>query len=186
VGLTGEGYRAFVEAEMPRLYRIAFALTGKRDEAWDLTQDALVRVGLRWKHVDAEGNPYGYAATTVVRLHLNHVRRSGREWLAIQRFGKLREPTPVVGAFDLSSLEPWLESALRGLSRRQRAALVLRYVADQCVDEVAVALGCSVATAKTHLQRGLANLRAQAPTEEAPMDEVPMGDSTRQGAGHER
>ncbi|MCX5742590.1 MAG: sigma-70 family RNA polymerase sigma factor [Proteobacteria bacterium] len=48
---------------------------------------------------------------------------------------------------------------LGGLAPQQRTALVLRYGHDLPVQEVAALLGVELATAKTHLVRGLARLR---------------------------
>ena len=45
------------------------------------------------------------------------------------------------------------------LSVQQRTALVLRYGHDQSVGEIAEMLGVELATAKTHLVRGLSRLR---------------------------
>ena len=45
--------------------------------------------------------------------------------------------------------------ALRDLPRRQRDCLVLRYYQELGVGEIAVTLGLSVNSVKTHLQRGL-------------------------------
>jgi RNA polymerase sigma-70 factor (ECF subfamily) len=45
------------------------------------------------------------------------------------------------------------------LSAQQRTALVLRYGHDHSVGEIAELLGVELATAKTHLVRGLARLR---------------------------
>ena len=50
-------------------------------------------------------------------------------------------------------------SKLDSLSAQQRTALVLRYGHDMPVGEVAEMLGVELATAKTHLVRGLARLR---------------------------
>ena len=47
----------------------------------------------------------------------------------------------------------------RVIRRQQRAALVLRYGHDLAVGEIASMLGVELATAKTHLVRGLARLR---------------------------
>jgi DNA-directed RNA polymerase specialized sigma24 family protein len=52
-----------------------------------------------------------------------------------------------------------VRQALAGLSRRQRAVLVLRYCEDLPEAEVAELLGCSVGTVKTHAHRGMAALR---------------------------
>lgn len=54
------GFAAFVEAELPRLLGYAHALTGNGHDAWDLTQEALSRVGARWPRIDADGNPGAY------------------------------------------------------------------------------------------------------------------------------
>jgi len=52
-----------------------------------------------------------------------------------------------------------LMDRLDHLSAQQRAALVLRYGHDLPVGEIAALLGVELATAKTHLVRGLARLR---------------------------
>ncbi len=52
-----------------------------------------------------------------------------------------------------------LFSRLEQLSANQRTALVLRYGHDLPVGEIAALLGVELATAKTHLVRGLAKLR---------------------------
>jgi RNA polymerase sigma factor (sigma-70 family) len=52
-----------------------------------------------------------------------------------------------------------VRQALQALPRRQRAVLVLRYFADLPEADVAVLLGCSAGTVKTHAHRGLRALR---------------------------
>jgi RNA polymerase sigma factor (sigma-70 family) len=49
--------------------------------------------------------------------------------------------------------------ALRELPAKQRAAVVLRYLDDLPVHEVAAALGCSEGTVKSNASRGLDRLR---------------------------
>jgi len=60
---------------------------------------------------------------------------------------------------DAAVLRVALVHALRRLSSRQRDAIVLRYLADLPEHEVALALGISDGSVKTHLHRGLARLR---------------------------
>jgi len=52
-----------------------------------------------------------------------------------------------------------LAALLGRLPDRQRAAVVLRYVADLPIAEVASVLGCPPGTAKSHVSRGLRRLR---------------------------
>ena len=51
-------------------------------------------------------------------------------------------------------------AALVRLPRRQRETIVLRYLCDLPEADVALALGVSAGTVKTHLHRAIASLRA--------------------------
>lgn len=150
-----DGFEEFVEVETPRLLGLAYALTGNPHDAWDLVQESLVRVGVRWRRL-AEQNPGGYARTTLVRLRVDRVRRLRRELLP----GLLPEREAPVALTD--EIDPWLLAALGRLSPHQRAAVVLRVLEDLDHAEIADRLGCSAGTARSHLSRGLARLRATA------------------------
>jgi RNA polymerase sigma factor (sigma-70 family) len=52
-----------------------------------------------------------------------------------------------------------LVQALRGLPRRQREVVVLRYLVDLSEQDVAAVLGIAPGTVKAHSHRGLAALR---------------------------
>jgi RNA polymerase sigma factor (sigma-70 family) len=54
-----------------------------------------------------------------------------------------------------------LVRAARGLPRRQRQVVVLRYLADLSEREVAQLLGLSTGTVKTHLHRAAVTLRGR-------------------------
>ena len=62
--------------------------------------------------------------------------------------------------------------ALAGLSRQQRAVVVLRYVEDMSIMDAAEVLGCSPETVKVQAARALARLRADPHLrlDSAPMD----------------
>jgi RNA polymerase sigma-70 factor (ECF subfamily) len=64
------------------------------------------------------------------------------------------------GAYELSMPSIELGNALRQLSDRQRSAVVLHYIADRPVREVAAILGMTSGSVKVHLSRGRAHLRA--------------------------
>lgn len=147
-------FEEFAEAEMSRLLGLARVLTGNDHDAWDLTQDCLVRVGGRWSHVDADGNPGAYARTTMVRLNLNRLRRLRREWLTSDP-----PETRVAAQTDAVGDAAWLDDVLRTLPARQRTAIALRYLQDLSVAQIAEAMSCSTGTVKSQLSRGLQRLR---------------------------
>lgn len=123
--MRDQGFAEFVEAELPGLLGYARALTGNEHDAWDLAQEALVRVGLKWPRVHRGSNPVGYARTTLARLNIDRLRRRRRESLS----GSVPE-IPVEPLLP-DGVEAWLVEALVGLSPKQRTAVVLR-----CVDDL--------------------------------------------------
>lgn len=160
-GHGDDDFESFAAAELPRLLRVARLLTGSDHDAWDLTQDCLVRVGLRWARVDTRRNPAAYAKTCLVRLNLNRLRRLGSEQRANQRAATLPRQADQDPAMHF---DPWLDRALKNLSPQQRAAVVLRHLEDVPVEGIGQLLGCSTGTVKTHLARGLRKLQQSAST----------------------
>lgn len=64
---------------------------------------------------------------------------------------------PGHGIEDRSELD---DAALAGLGDRQHAVVLLRHIDDLSDDQIAAALGCSVATVRSQSSRALAHLRA--------------------------
>ncbi|MCW2816034.1 MAG: Sigma-70, region 4 type 2 [Nocardioides sp.] len=147
-------FEEFAATETPRLLRVAYGLTGNPHDAWDLVQESLVRVGVRWRRLRGQ-NPGGYAQTVLVRLNVDRHRRLRREVPVDETHARDR-PVEMTEAFD-----PELVRALATLSPKQRAAVVLRTVEDLDHAAIAERLGCTAATARTHLMRGLARLREE-------------------------
>lgn len=148
-------FEEFAATETPRLLRVAYGLTGNPHDAWDLVQESLVRVGVRWRRLRHQ-NPGGYAQTVLVRLNVDRHRRLRREVPVDTTYDGRDRPVETTEAFD-----PELVRALARLSPQQRAAVVLRTVEDLDHAAIAERLGCSAATARTHLMRGLARLREE-------------------------
>jgi len=162
--LDDPDFEQFVTAQLPRLLAVARVLTGNDHDAWDVVQDSLARVGARWSHIANRGDPFWYARRAVVNQNANRLRRRGRETL-------LSDPPDRGMPFetDADGFEhAWLEAALARLSKQQRAAVVLAYLEDLSVAEIAELLGCSTSAAKTHLARGRSALRAAVPDPQRP------------------
>jgi RNA polymerase sigma-70 factor (sigma-E family) len=145
----------FVRARYPQLLRRAYLLTGDRDLAEDLVQEALARVCAASKRRRIE-NLDAYARTTMVHLCIRRWRRRGR----------LREvPTvapPDAGLADSSDQVAErcrMRQALREIAPRQRAVLVLRYYEDLSERQIAETLGVGVGTVRSQTARGLTRMR---------------------------
>jgi RNA polymerase sigma-70 factor (sigma-E family) len=129
-------------------YRVAYRLTGDRQEAADIAQEALARALVRWSNIHAY--PEAWVARTATNLALDLHRRRRRHRPALPAAGG---PGPDGDRLDLVA-------ALRRLPRRQREAVVLRYLADLDEPSVAATMGCSPGTVKQHLHRAVTALRA--------------------------
>lgn len=153
-----EQFTDFASSHVSRLLGFGYVLTGSRHDAWDLTQEALVRVGARWRKGQIPDSPLAYTRQAMVRLNVDRLRLLRREVLTADP--KPEKEAPVV--WDADPRTEWLVDALRGLTPRQRTALALRFVEDLDVKSIAARMGCSTGTAKSHLSRGLSLLRGAA------------------------
>jgi DNA-directed RNA polymerase specialized sigma24 family protein len=70
-----EDFRAFVASRSSALLSFAHVLTGNPRDAEDLVQTALAATALAWRRLRRKDNPEGYVRRTIVRSHLNVVRR---------------------------------------------------------------------------------------------------------------
>lgn len=145
--------------------RLGFLLTGDRNHAEDLAQEAFIRCVGRFRHVRKPDAFEAYYRRAIVNLHTSGLRRRRleREWLAREGAASARRVSsqPDVGARE----DLW--NALGTLPTRQRAALVLRYYEDLSERETAEVLGCSVAAVKSLVARGGEALRERIRGEDA-------------------
>lgn len=152
-----ESFDDFVRACSHRLYRVGYLLTGgNRAQAEDLVAEVLARVYLAWHRI-RPGDGFGYARRTMVNLHTDWWRglRRQRETLSAA-------VPDVAGGNDHGGRLAQQDSvmrALRQLTRRERAVVVLRYFLDLTEQDTAVELGVSRGTVKSTNARALAKLR---------------------------
>lgn len=141
------------------LLRFASLVAPEDCAAEDLVQDAFVRLYRSWAKVEDHGRLGGYLRVTVLNLARGRGRRLG---VARRHRG---EPQPDVASAEHHAIDRLgnasLVTALRGISRRQRECLVLRYFEGYTESQIAEALGISVGSARTHVHRGTAALRDQ-------------------------
>lgn len=146
------------------LLRFATVVTGSPHQAEDVVQDVLVKAHRRWDRIGTLDHPEAYLRRMIVNEHLSWRRK----WARVV-------PSPVE-LIDVAVADPAerivrhdeLVEAVRSLPRKQRAAVALRYYADQTDAEIAAVLGCSVSTVRSQIARALAKLRIEVdPTQPA-------------------
>jgi RNA polymerase sigma-70 factor, ECF subfamily len=123
-------FEGFYMANERRLFRALFVLTGSRDTAEDLAQQAFCRVWERWGKVEGLDDPVGYLFRTAFNLHPSAARRAVR---AARRALDPRAhalPVPAPGPAEMAADRDHVARALARLTPRQREAVVLTQLLD--------------------------------------------------------
>jgi len=149
---AGSDLRTAFEEHATALLRLCTLLTGRREVAEDLVQDAFVRLAPRIERLYPDA-VWPYLRRIAVNLWKNRLRRLALE--ARHRHAEVvlpPDPQP-------ERLAMW--SAVRTLPPRQRATVVLRYYEDLTESDTARVLGCSIGTVKSQTSKALAKLERE-------------------------
>jgi RNA polymerase sigma factor (sigma-70 family) len=152
---AGARFDVFYEEERERLFKALYFVTGNRHDAEELTQDAFLKLWERWDEIDRIDDPTAY----LFRVALNAFRlRRRRASMAVRKLIPTAEPT-----------DPYLEveiradvrQLLRGLTPRQRAALLLVDLLGYPPEQAARILRVRPSTVRSLTTRGRRALRAE-------------------------
>ncbi|WP_026425748.1 sigma-70 family RNA polymerase sigma factor [Actinokineospora inagensis] len=147
------GFDQFVRERYDQLLRYAVMLTGRRWDAEEIVQEALLRCLRRWRRVPAD-NAVAYARKAIYHEFL--------------RVAKRKTPVPLDELVEQVDLADFAHSVverdhvlivLQQLPPRQRAAVLARVVLDLSEAQAATELACSVGTVKSLTSRGMAKVR---------------------------
>jgi RNA polymerase sigma-70 factor (sigma-E family) len=136
--------------------RVAFLLTDSNEQAQDIVQDAFARLAGRFHRIRDPMAMRAYVRKTIVNLAINHYRKRETERSYLRSSATM--PAPAAYEVDVESRRDIIQ-ALRSLTPRQRAAVVLRYYEDLPEAEIAQLLHCPLGTVKSTLSRALSALR---------------------------
>ncbi|MFF0744310.1 SigE family RNA polymerase sigma factor [Streptomyces sp. NPDC004111] len=148
-----ETYRAHYRS----LLGLAALLLDDTASCEDVVQEAFIRVHSARGRVREPEKTLAYLRQTVVNLSRSALRRR------ILGLKLLSKPMPDMASAEegayVSLERDALIKAMRGLQRRQREVLSLRYFADMTEAQVAETLGISLGSVKAYGSRGIAALR---------------------------
>ena len=154
-----------------RVYRLLYGMLGNREDAVDLTQEVFVRAWIELPRLQIEKTLYGWLRRTAINLGIDHLRRN-----RLVRFQSLDasfdddesepfewqlpdETQDVQAAAELSELQDCLQRALQQLTTIHRVVVVLHYIEEVPVEEIAQQLSIPVGTVKSRLARAREALR---------------------------
>lgn len=136
-----------------RLYRALYFVTGSSADAEELMQDAFLKLWERWDRLDTIDDPVAY----LFRVALNGVRmRARRARVAVRRV------IPAAGTrdpFDDVNVREDVRRMLRGISPRQRTAIVLTEILGYSSEQAARIMGIQPTTVRVLASQGRAALK---------------------------
>lgn len=141
------------------LYNVAYRLTGNDDDAFDLVQEALLRVR-KGLETYQPGSMEGWLSRIVTNVFLDEVRRKRRRPIEVLPEDPERLLPSTPGADEATDrLSDEVQLALRRLPEEFRTAVVLCDVVGLSYEEIADAVAVPVGTVRSRIHRGRRLLR---------------------------
>jgi RNA polymerase sigma-70 factor (ECF subfamily) len=147
------GFEEFFASEHARLFSALCAVTGNRQEAEEIMQEAFLKLWERWDRVSGLDDPVGYLYRTAMNVFRQRLRRAR---VAMRK---------AVGRTDREDVYERVDSrevviqGLRALQPRQRAAVVLTSLRGFSSEEAAAMLGMSPGAVRMLATRGRETMR---------------------------
>ncbi|GAA1796479.1 SigE family RNA polymerase sigma factor [Luedemannella flava] len=148
------GFDTFYTATARRVLHHVYAVCGDLGDAQDVVQEAYARAWQRWSTISVYEDPEGWVRLVAWRLAASRWRAAKRRLAAFTRHGP-SDPVPGPGPDRVAVI-----AAVRALPEAQRRVVVLHYLYEQPVADIAASLGMPVGTVKSHLHRARTALAA--------------------------
>jgi RNA polymerase sigma-70 factor (ECF subfamily) len=160
--MTGEvpTWEAVARTHGRFLYNVAYRLTGNDDDAYDLVQEALLRVR-KGLETYQPGSMEAWLSRIVTNVFLDEVRRRKRRPADALPDDPERVLPTVPGADEVpTGLSDEVQRALGSLPDDFRVPVVLCDVSDLSYEQIAEATGVPIGTVRSRIHRGRRLLRA--------------------------
>ncbi|MBI3549172.1 MAG: RNA polymerase sigma factor [Elusimicrobia bacterium] len=166
-----EDINRIVELYSPKAFAIAFRLTGNRAEAWDLVQNAMLRVMRSYSTYDPSYSVDQWLNRIVRNLYIDQLRASSRrkedsldeapseDSRTLSETIADEEPGPE-RMLEKAATRDIVQSALESLPVELRMAVILVDMEGYAYDEAAAVLEIPASTLGVHVFRGRKLLRA--------------------------
>jgi RNA polymerase sigma-70 factor (ECF subfamily) len=150
----GTTFDEVFEHEYARLLRTARLIVGDEGRAREIVQESFARALVRWDRIGGYDSPAAWLLTVTVRQAVRSRAHARRE-VPPSDDGPAHAAR---GPADSVEAHVLVGQGLEQLSAQQRAVVVLHYLEDLSVAEVADRLGVRPGTVKTQLSRARARL----------------------------
>ncbi len=156
-----ELYERLISPIEAKMVAIVSRIVGPGDEAADVLQETLAVVWERLRRIDRHPNPHAYILRICISRSYDALRRRGRRNKGLTLLldaARLRRQSEDDHS-DRHADREVIEEAIRSLPPHQAKAILLRIVDHAPYDVIGDILGCSGATARSHVSKGKVRLR---------------------------
>jgi RNA polymerase sigma-70 factor, ECF subfamily len=155
-----EAFRELVESYSPRLFRLAYRITGDEQSAEDAVQETFLKAYRALGRFDARAQFGTWLHRIAVNSALELVRKQQRHRSQGADQEPLPAPEPGPDRLALSlEVERAVRSALGDLSPMERTAFVLRHFEGRSIAEICDQLGLGASAGKQAVFRAVKKLR---------------------------
>ena len=160
-------FTALVRPHLDRLYRLAFRLTGTREDAQDLLQDVMLKLYPQVERLAAIDTPVTWLSRVLYNQFIDDQRRYAARRLHLLSDAELSAnpdlaPANELGTEDLADSEftmRRLEAAVAQLGEEQRVIISLHDIEGYTLSEIAEITGISLGTLKSRRFRARQRLQ---------------------------
>jgi RNA polymerase sigma-70 factor (ECF subfamily) len=156
---SGTAFEQLLRLNQARVFSVALRLTGRREDAEELAQDAFVQLHASLAQIESATHLRHWLLRTVSHRAIDRLRQRGREPRVVSL-----DASHEIAAVERGS-DPLAQRRLRLLLLQlppdARAVVLLRFQEDFDPTQIAAVLGMPLNTVKSHLRRSLDWLRAQ-------------------------
>lgn len=160
-------FEEIVRRHQGRVFAVAYRMTGNREDALDVAQEALLKAYRKIHSWQPSGGFGAWLLRLTTNQSIDHMRRRKRhkhETLEDSfRPGAATEPMVEDTAVQVrgGEIEVRVQAALDVLSPSQRTVFVLRHYEGLALADIAPVLGCTVGSVKVHLFRAMKKLQRE-------------------------
>ncbi len=159
---TGEQlYQELIAPIEQQMMRTVARIVRDPDDAADVFQEVLAIVWKKLRRIHRQPNPHRYILRICVNASYDALRKRARTRSEVF-LGAEARANPVGtpgGAPEAGEREETVMQAISALPAKQAKAVLLRVVEDLPYEAIGGMLGCSEATARSHVSKGKAHLR---------------------------
>ncbi len=163
-----QAFEELIRPHEKKVYNIALKLVKNEHDAYDLAQEALLKVYKALENFEYKSNFSTWLYRITYNTCLDFLRKEKKNWQVsldeekedgVKLEIEDKSPTPEI-AFEAKMTRQMISEAMDELDEVQRAVVVLRDVEGLSYDEIAALTDLNIGTVKSRINRGRTKLKA--------------------------